>query len=106
MRILLLTGLVITAAGSTASAADAKAGQVVYDKHCKGCHGPNGAAPSNVTKLENGRVPDLRGYRVQSLSDTELAGVVTHGKGKMRGDTTVTGRELDDLVAFIRQLKG
>lgn len=105
MRTLLLTGLVIAAASSAAGAADAKVGQVVYDKHCKGCHGPNGAAPANVTKLENGRVPDLRGSRVQSLSDPDLAKIVTHGKGKMRGDTTVTGRDLDDLVAFIRELK-
>jgi mono/diheme cytochrome c family protein len=97
--------LIIGAVSSAAQAADAKAGQIVYDKHCKGCHGPNGAAPSNVIKLENGRVPDLRGSKVQSLSDAELAGVITHGKGKMRGDTTVTGKDLEDLVAFIRELK-
>jgi mono/diheme cytochrome c family protein len=105
MRTILLTGLILSASSFAAQAADAKAGQVVYDRHCKGCHGPNGAAPANVTKLENGRLPDLRGSRVQSLSDTELATIVTHGKGKMRGDTTVTGKDLDDLVAFIRELK-
>lgn len=106
MRTLLLTGFLIAAAGSAAQAADAKAGQMVYDKHCKTCHGPNGAAPANVAKLENGRVPDLRGSKVQSLSDAELANIVTHGKGKMRGDTTVAGKNLNDLVAFIRELKG
>jgi mono/diheme cytochrome c family protein len=106
MRTVLLAASLMALAGFTTRAADQKAGQAIYDKHCKGCHGPNGAAPPNVTKLESGHMPDLRSFKTQSLSDAELGKIVTNGKGKMRGDTTVSGKEVDDLVAFIRTLKG
>jgi len=34
-----------------------------------------------------------------------MSKIITQGKGKMRGDTTVAGRDLDNLVAFIHELK-
>ena len=105
MRLLSIAVLILGSGSFAAQAADAKAGQAVYDRHCKTCHGPNGAATPNMVKLASSRIPDLRGSSVQ-LSDAELAKVVTGGKGKMRGDTTVKGKDLNDLVAFIRELKG
>jgi mono/diheme cytochrome c family protein len=105
MRTFLIVGLMIGFASSAARAADAKAGQAVYERHCKGCHGPNGAAPANVAKFSNGQILDLRSSQVQSLSNADLVKIVAAGKGKMRGDTTVVGKDLDDLIAFVHEIK-
>lgn len=106
MRTLLITSLLMSFAGVGAWAADAKEGKMVYDKHCKTCHGPNGAAPPNVAKFQNGRIEDLRSTGVQGMSDAGLAQIINKGKGKMRGDTTVSGSDMDNLIAFIHDLKG
>jgi mono/diheme cytochrome c family protein len=106
MRTLLVVALLTGSANFAAQAADAKAGQAVYEKHCMSCHGPNGAAPPNVAKLVDGRIWDLRSSKIQSMSDADLAKIVTHGTGKMRGDTTVTPKEMEDLLAYVRGLKG
>jgi mono/diheme cytochrome c family protein len=106
MRTLLITVLLMGSASFAAQAADAKAGQAVYDKHCQSCHGPNGAAPPNVAKFADGRITDLRSSRVQTLSDADLGKIITNGvKDKMRGDTTVSGKDMEDLLAFVRSLK-
>jgi mono/diheme cytochrome c family protein len=102
---LLIAALLLGSAGVAAQAADAKAGQAVYDKHCGTCHGPNGAAPPNVAKFQDGRITDLRSLKVQSMSDADLSKLVKGGTKGMRGDTTVAGKEMDDLVAFIHSLK-
>src|SRR3974390_1821016 len=105
MRTLLTVTILLTSPQGLVRAADAKGGKVVYEKHCKSCHGPNGAPPANVAKFENGRITDLRASRIQSLSSSDLEKIVQQGKGKMRGDTTVNGHELDDLVAYVHELK-
>jgi mono/diheme cytochrome c family protein len=105
VRTFLIVGLITGFASFSARAADAKAGQLVYEVHCKGCHGPNGAAPANVAKFANGRIADLRSSQVQSLSNADLVKTITLGKGKMRGDTTIMGKDLDDLIAFLHEIK-
>jgi len=105
MRTLLMAALLLGTVGIAAQAADAKAGQAIYDKHCGTCHGPNGAAPPNVAKFQDGRITDLRSSKVQSMSDTDLGKVVTAGTKGMRGDPTVSGKTLEDLLAFIHSLK-
>ena len=42
---------------------------------------------------------------MQSLSDADVKKVVTDGKGKMRPVKTLSGAELDDVVAFVKSLK-
>lgn len=105
MRTLLIVAFMTGFASFSARAADAKAGEAVYYKHCKSCHGPNGAAPPNVAKFESGRILDLRSSKVQTLSNADLAKIVTNGKGNMRGDPTVMGKDMDNLVAFVHELK-
>jgi mono/diheme cytochrome c family protein len=104
MRTLLIAGLLTVFVSVSGWAADAKAGQGVYDKHCKTCHGPNGAAPPNVAKFQGGRILDLRSTHVKSMSDADLGKIVTKGSGKMRGDTSISGGDMENLIAFVHSL--
>jgi len=88
-----------------ASAADAKAGQAVYDKSCKSCHGADGAANPAVAKMMKVEMKDLKSPEVQAMSDDELRKIVTDGKGKMKPVKTVSGAALDNVVAYIHGLK-
>src|SRR5262245_17487537 len=104
MRILLISTVLLGVACSS-FAGDAKNGLTVYEKNCKSCHGANGAAPPNVATMTAGRMKDLRSSPIQSMSDADLAKVVTDGKGKMTPTKNVSGPALDDLIAYIRTLK-
>ena len=104
MKKLLIAAVLVWAAGPI-SAADVKAGQGVYEKNCLTCHGPNGAPPPNVAGMQKGRIPDLRSTPVQSMSDENLAKIVTLGKGTMTSAKSVSGAALDNLIAYLRTLK-
>ena len=105
MRILLATLTLACLAALSASAADAKAGQAVYDKSCKMCHGADGAANPAIAKMMNVEIKDLKSSDVQSMSDDDLKKVITAGKGKMKPVSSVSGSAVDDVVAYLRTLK-
>jgi mono/diheme cytochrome c family protein len=106
MRMILTT---LTLAGLAAAAgwaaADAKAGQAVYDRSCKSCHGADGAANPAIAKAMNMQMRDLKSAEVQSKSDADLKKVVTDGQGKMRPIPSVSGVALDNVIAYTRSLK-
>ena len=105
MRII-LTALTLAGLSATpVSAADAKAGQAVYDKSCKACHGPDGTANASVAKMMKADMKDLKSAEVQALSDDDIKKIVTDGKGKMKPVKAVSGAALDNVVAYIRTLK-
>lgn len=93
-------------AASALQAADATAGKAIYEKHCMSCHGGNGAAPANVAKFVEGRMVDLRSTRIQSMSSADLTKVITAGKGKMKATPAVPAAQIDNLSAYIHELKG
>jgi len=64
MRVFVMVTFLVASGSLALRAADAKSGELVYSKHCKTCHGPNGAAPPNVAKFENGHIMDLRSSKV------------------------------------------
>jgi mono/diheme cytochrome c family protein len=99
----LLIALTITAA--CAFAADAKAGKAAYDRACKSCHGADGAANPAIAKAMKVEMRDLGSKEVQAHSDAELNAIITDGKGKMKPTKTVTGADVDNVVAFMRTLK-
>ncbi len=86
-------------------AADAAAGGALYEKSCKGCHGADGTPNPAIVNMMKVAIPDLKSAEVQALSDDDLKGIVTNGKGKMRPVKTVAGAAQDDVVAFVRSLK-
>jgi mono/diheme cytochrome c family protein len=105
MRIILTTLTLAGLSATAGSAADAKAGQAVYDKSCKSCHGGDGTANPAVAKMMKVDMKDLKSAEVQAMSDDDIKKVITDGKGKMKPAKTVSGAALDDVVAYVHSLK-
>ena len=105
MRTLMLTLGLAAAAATTIWAADAKAGQAVYEKSCKSCHGPDGAGNPAIAKMFKVDMRDLKAPGVQAMSDDDIKKVITDGKGKMKPIASVSGAAADNVVAYLRSLK-
>lgn len=85
--------------------AGATEGKAVFEKSCKPCHGADGQGNPGIAKMMKVTMKPLGSAEVQSKSDAELKTIITHGTGKMRPVTSVTGKSLDDVVAYLRTLK-
>ena len=105
MRMYLTMFTLALAAAVAMYAADAKAGKAVYDTSCKSCHGPDGTPNPAVAKMMKVEMKNLGSAEVQGLSDSDLSKVVTEGKGKMKPIKTVAGKDVDNIVAYVRSLK-
>ena len=105
MRTFLAILSLTAAAATTTWAADAKAGQAVYDKSCKSCHGPDGAGNAAIAKMMKVDMKDLKSADVQAMSDADIKKVIAEGKGKMKPVASVTGAAADNVVAYLRSLK-
>lgn len=86
-------------------AGNAKDGQAVYERACKNCHGATGEANPNIVKMMKVEIANLGSPSVQKMSDEELKKIVTDGKGKMPAIHSVTGKSVDDVIAYIRTFK-
>jgi len=100
------TNLVITLilTGLAAWAADAKAGQAVYTRACKSCHGADGVAPTSVAKMLKVEIADLK-VAATTLKDADMRKIITEGKGKMVATKGVAGADLDNVIAYVHTLK-
>jgi mono/diheme cytochrome c family protein len=105
MRMYLTMVTLALAAAAAMYAADAKAGKTVYDTSCKSCHGPDGTPNPAVAKMMKVEIKDLKSPDVQSMSDADIATVITKGKGKMQPIKAVTGKSADDVAAYVHSLK-
>lgn len=105
MRTLMTTLTLIGVSAAAGWAADAKAGQVVYDKSCKSCHGADGAPNAAIAKMMKVEMKDLRSAEVQGLSSADMRKIISDGKGKMKGVKTVAGGDADNVIAYIHSLK-
>jgi mono/diheme cytochrome c family protein len=105
MRMYLTMFTLALAAAAAMYAADAKAGKTVYDTSCKSCHGPDGTPNPAVAKMMKVEMKDLKSADVQSMSDADIATIITKGKGKMKAITAVNGKSADDVAAYVHSLK-
>jgi len=95
----------ILALAVTAWAADLKEGQQAYEKSCKSCHGADGTPNPAMVKLLKAEMKALGSAEVQAQPDAKLAEAIKSGTGKMKRVTTVTGTQVDSVVAYVRTLK-
>lgn len=105
MRTYLTMFALASAAAVAMYAADAKAGKAAYDTSCKSCHGPDGAPVAAVAKMMKVEMKDLKSAEVHSMSDAEIAGIITKGKGKMQPVKAVNAKSADDVAAYVHTLK-
>lgn len=84
---------------STSARADVAAGEATFKAKCAMCHGADGKGKEAM------KTRDLASADVQKMSDADLSGIITNGKGKMPAYKTLTPDQVKDLVAFIRSLK-
>jgi len=82
-----------------------KPAKTVYDTSCKSCHGPDGTPNPAVAKMMKVEMKDLKSADIQSMSDADIATVITKGKGKMQPIKAVTGKSADDVAAYVHSLK-
>ena len=80
-------------------AADAASGKAVFDARCKSCHGADGSGNPAIAKMMKVDMKPL------SATTTDVKAVVTAGQGKMKPVTTVTGADLDNVVAYVKSFK-
>ncbi len=79
--------------------ADAAAAEATYKAKCAGCHGVDGKGKDAL------KIQDLASADVQKMSDADLAGIITNGKGKMPPyGKSLKSDQVNDLVAYIRSL--
>ena len=102
---ILMTLLLTVSVGLAVAAGDTAAGKAVYDKSCKTCHGPTGVAIPAIAKMMKVDIRDLGSAEIQKMSDEDLKETITKGKGKMKPVKSVAGKDLDNVVAYVRSLK-
>jgi len=106
MKATLLATLFLTlSTGLSVAAGDATAGHAVYDKACKTCHGATGTANPNIAKMMKVDIKDLSSAEIQGKSDDDLKTIIAEGKDKMKPVKTVAGKDIDNVIAFVRSLK-
>ena len=92
-------GSILALNSTVAWGADAAAGKTVYAAKCKSCHGADGAGNPAIAKAMKVEMKPL------SASTADVKDVITKGQGKMKPIPSVTGADLDNVVAYVASLK-
>ena len=85
--------------------AGAPEGKTVFESRCQPCHGPAGEGKPAIAKMFKVEMHPLGSKEVQSKSDADFKKIITTGNGKMKAVTGLSGKQVDDVIAFVRTLK-
>jgi mono/diheme cytochrome c family protein len=105
MQNILAAVTIVTLCATAAFGANAKAGQAIYDKSCKSCHGADGTPNAAVAKMMKVDMKDLKSSEVHAVSDEDMKEIIVKGKGKMKPVKTVSGPAVEDVIAYVRSMK-
>jgi mono/diheme cytochrome c family protein len=100
-----MLGAVLSLATATTLLADAGAGETVFRKKamCVACHATDGSG--NTPAGKSLKAKDLRTGEVQKRSDTELATIISDGKGKMPSfGKALSQDDIRSVVLYLRVL--
>ena len=105
MAILLFVVLVLAGLSflSSRAVADNAAAEATYKAKCAACHGPDGKGETSMGKMM--KTGDFASEDVQKMSDADLTGAISNGKGKMPAYKTLSADQVKDLVGYIRSFK-
>jgi cytochrome c6 len=93
---MLMIATIVAVVLSISLSAQAQDASGLYKSKCAMCHGADG---SKIT------AHNFQSADVQKQSDSDLADVITNGKGKMPAYKTLKPEDVKGLVAYIRTLK-
>ena len=105
---ILVAGIAILGSAITLYSApkgDATAGQDIFTKKCKTCHGADGNGNPGVAKLLGVTFTPLSSDEVQKMSDDDIKKIITEGKDKMKPVKDLTDVDKDNVIAYVRTLK-
>jgi mono/diheme cytochrome c family protein len=105
MKIRILSCAILLGFSMVPAIAGPSEGKEIYDKSCKGCHGAQGQGNPGIAKMMKVEMKPLGSKEVQAKSDADLKKIITEGTGKMKPVASVSGKQVDDVIAFIRTLK-
>jgi mono/diheme cytochrome c family protein len=101
-----LTGIIFSCVAILVSPAQLRADDdaaKVYKTNCTLCHSADGSGSSPTGKALKAK--DLRSDEVQKSADTDLASIITNGKGKMPAfGKKLSPDAVKSLVSYIRAL--
>ena len=95
------------AAFTEADQDETESSQVLYQRFCLACHGPQGKGDGSMGAVMFPRVPDLTSQKIRDKSDADLLKIIRDGTRTtaMPAYThRLTPEELRGLVAYIRSL--
>lgn len=91
----------IAAAAASSFAADAKAGQAIFEQKCKACHGADGTPNAGMAKM----FPTMRPLGSADVQSEDIKAIITTGKGKMKPIAGLSADQVDNVVAYVHSLK-
>jgi mono/diheme cytochrome c family protein len=114
-RIGLAAGLVAAACmvGFTASgaqAADAKAGEAIYEKQCQTCHGKSGAGDGAAAAKMKDKPANWTAGGLKAMDDAKIHEIIKKGGGAvgkskaMPAYGKLADADLDNVVAYVKTL--
>jgi cytochrome c6 len=85
-------------------AAAQTSGADTFKAKCAMCHGADGSASTGMGKSMG--LKPLSSPEVQSMSDADMAALITNGKGKMPAfKGKLTDAQVSDVVKYVHTLK-
>lgn len=81
-------------------------GKPVFAAKCQPCHGPSGEGKAAIAKMYQVEMHPLASKEVQAKTDTDFKKTITGGQGKMKPVSGLSDKQIEDVIAFVRTLKG